>query len=57
MTAKIGHFMVLSGSNRLASLKLKPIKLKAHNENQRKVSNFINKDWKFEFKKVLKLKC
>jgi len=44
MTAKIGHFMVLSGSNRLASLKLKPIKLKAHNENQRKVSNFINKD-------------
>ncbi len=44
MTAKLGHFMVLNGSNRLASLKLKPIKLKAHNENQCEVLNFINKD-------------
>jgi hypothetical protein len=29
MVAKLGHFMVLKGSNRLASLKLKPIKLKS----------------------------
>jgi hypothetical protein len=43
MDAKLGHFMVLKGSNRLASLKLKPIKLKAHNENKCKVFKFINK--------------